>query len=276
MDSKIKLVAVASLVAVMASGCSSYRGASQAGYDTGATSSGGYSTSGETRGYGQRTRANQVAGGGQVRGGGQQRANTSATCAPCGATATQPKAPATYTYKPAKPAAPVAQPRTQTSTHNQQYYIDKWNREQAAARNKVQQPAAQPQQNTNYAGYGTNSNTQYYDYSSASGGQTTAPAANTNVTASNKSIYTGSYQQKTYKPYAPTTYSGGSAATTNTATYANTAGTSSSGGSSYVVKKGDTVFEIMRQTGVYWKDIISINNLQPPYNISPGQTIRLK
>jgi len=274
MNSKIKLVAVASLVAVMASGCSSYRGASQAGYDTGATAgSGGYSTSGETRGYGQRTRANQVAGGGQVRGGGQQRANTSATCAPCGATATtQPKAPATYTYKPAKPATPAPQPTAQASTHNQQYYVDKWNREQAAARNRTQQPAAQPQQNTNYAGYGTNSpNTQYYDYSSASGGQTTAPAANTNVTASNKSIYTGSYQQKTYKPYAPTTYAGGSAATTNTA-----AASSSSGGSSYVVKKGDTVFEIMRQTGVYWKDIISINNLQPPYNISPGQTIRLK
>ena len=269
MNSKMKLVAVASLVAVMASGCSNYRGASQAGYDTGATGSEGYSTSGERRGmFGQRARSNQVAGGGQVRGGGQQRSNTSATCAPCGAT--QPKAPTTYTYKPAKPAV-AAQPSAQTSTHNQQYYIDKWNREQAQGR--TQQPAAQPQQNTNYAGYGADSNasnTQYYDYSSASG---TAPAANTNVTASNKSIYTGSYQQKTYKTYQPTTYSGGTAATTN----ANTAGSSSSaGGSSYVVKKGDTVFEIMRQTGVYWKDIISLNNLQPPYSISPGQTIRLK
>ncbi len=278
MDRKIKLIAVASLVAVMASGCSSYRGASQTGYDSGSTESsgsGGYSTSGERRGlFGQRSRSNQVAGSGQVRGGGQsQRNNTSATCAPCGAT--QPKAPATYTYKPAKPAAPAAQPSAQASTHNQQYYIDKWNREQAQAR--TQQPAAQPQQNTNYAGYGANSNPQYYDYSSASGGKTNSPAANTNVTASNKSIYTGSYQQKTYKPYEPTTYSGGTAAATNTATYANTAGTSSSaGGSTYVVKKGDTVFEIMRQTGVYWKDIISINNLQPPYNISPGQTIRLK
>lgn len=273
MNSKIKLVAVASLVAVMASGCSSYRGASQAGYDSGSTAgSGGYSTSGERRGlFGQRARSSQVAGGGQVRGSGQsQRNNTSATCQPCGAT--QPKAPATYTYKPAVPAVPAVQ----TSTHNQQYYIDKWNREQAQA--TTQQPAAQPQQNTNYAGYGADSNTQYYDYSSASGGKTTAPpAANTNVTASNKSIYTGSYQQKTYKPYEPTTYSGGTAATTNTATYANTAGLSSNaGGGSYVVKKGDTVFEIMRQTGVYWKDIISLNNLQPPYSISPGQTIRLK
>ncbi len=272
MDSKIKLVAVASLVAVMASGCSSYRGASQVGYDSGSTGSEGYSTSGERRGlFGQRARSSQVAGGGQVRGTGQSQRRNSATCAPCGTT--QPKAQSTYTYKPAKPAAPAPQPKAQASTHNQQYYIDKWNREQAQARANPQQPAAQPQQNTNYAGYGTDPNTQYYDYSSASG-NTSAPAANTNVTASNKSIYTGSYQQKTYKPYAPTTYSGGTAAATNTATYANTA--SSAGGSTYTVKKGDTVFEIMRQTGVYWKDIISINNLQPPYNISPGQTIRLK
>jgi len=271
MDGKIKLVAVASLVAVMASGCSSYRGASQTGYDSGSSGSGGYSTSGETRGglFGQRARSGQVAGGGQVRGGGQsQRSNTAATCQPCGAT--PPKAQSTYTYKPAKPATPVAQA---SSTHNQQYYVDKWKREQAQAQQRAPQTKAQPQQNTNYAGYGANSNTQYYDYSSA--GKTNT--ANTNVAASNKSIYTGSYQQKTYKPYAPTTYAGGSAATTKTATYANTAGSSSSaGGSTYRVKKGDTVFEIMRQTGVYWKDIISLNNLQAPYNISPGQTLRLK
>ncbi len=265
MDSKMKLVAVASLVAVMASGCSSYRGASQVGYESG--SNGGYSTSGDSRGYGQRTRANQVVGGGQVRGQ-SQRSNNSATCAPCG---TPPKAPATYTYKPAKPAAPAraVQPRAQTSRHNQQYYVDKWNREQNQARARAPKPVVQqPQGNTNYAGYGDNSNTQYYDYSSASGN---TPAANTNVTASNKSIYTGSYQQKTYKPYEPTTYSGGSAAKTSTA-----GSSTSTGGSTYIVKKGDTVFEIMRQTGVYWKDIISLNNLQPPYSISPGQTIRLK
>ncbi len=73
---------------------------------------GGYSTSG------------QVAGSGQVRGGGQ-----AATCQPCGAT--QPKAQNTYTYKPAKPATPA--PKAQTSTHDQQYYVDKWNREQAQA-----------------------------------------------------------------------------------------------------------------------------------------------
>ena len=244
MDGKIKILAVASIIAVMASGCSNYRGATQGNTSTG----GGYSTGGTSGGVG----TGQVAGPGF----GQQR--STATCAPCG---TAPKKQNTYTYTPAKPAAPAAT----TGQYDQQYYIDKWNREQAALKGQ--------QNTTNYAGYGTApaSNTTYYDYSSA--GKT----KDANVAASNKSIYTGSYQQKTYKPYAPTTYSGGTAATTGTAAYANTAGTTSAaGGSTYTVKKGDTVFEIMRQTGVYWKDIISMNNLQPPYNINPGQTLRLK
>ncbi len=66
MNRKVILLAVASMVAVMASGCSSYRGASQAGVNTGVgtTSSGGY-------GSGQVSRGGQVAGSGQVdRGGG--------------------------------------------------------------------------------------------------------------------------------------------------------------------------------------------------------------
>jgi len=271
MDGKIKHLMIASVVAVMASGCSAYRGASQGTTDTG----GGYTSAG---GLGQMTRGRQVSDTGQVRtrGFGQsQRSSTPATCAPCGSTTTTaPKS--TYTYKPApqQPAAP--KPQTQTSQYNQQYYIDRWNRQQAQAKAQQQQPAPQPQQNTtNYAGYGTGtgSNTTYYDYSSAGG---TANANTGSASTSNKSIYTGSYQQKTYKPYNPTTYSGGSAAATpGTAAYANTAGTSSSG-ATYTVKKGDTVFEIMRQTGVYWKDIISLNNLTPPYNINPGQTLRLK
>ena len=45
----------------------------------------------------------------------------------------------------------------------------------------------------------------------------------------------------------------------------------------YTVKKGDTVFSIMRETGVYWKDIIELNNLKAPrYVITPGQVLRLK
>lgn len=45
----------------------------------------------------------------------------------------------------------------------------------------------------------------------------------------------------------------------------------------YVVKKQDTVFEIMRQTGVDWKTIIKLNDLKAPkYNIYPGQQLRIK
>jgi hypothetical protein len=33
----------------------------------------------------------------------------------------------------------------------------------------------------------------------------------------------------------------------------------------------------MRNTGVYWKDIIRLNSLQAPdYKLSPGQQLRLK
>jgi len=252
MNSKIKLLATVSVIAVLTSGCS------RLGYGTGQSAGGdGYSSAGSSSG--QVARTGQVSRGGLF---GQRRATT---CAPCAANSA---AKNTYTYKPAaKPVYKAApKPAVQTSKHNQQYYIDKWNREQAQQKNR--------NTNTqNYTGYGNAgaSNTTYYDYSSA--GKTT-PAPAPNVSASNKSIYTGSYQQPTYKPYQPTTYAGGSAATTNTTTPT----TSATGGSStYVVKKGDTVFEVMRQTGVYWKDIISMNNLvAPAYTINPGQTLRLK
>ena len=250
MDKKIKLLAVVSVIAVMTSGCSRYGTGQSVGGD-------GYASN-STAGSSQVARTGQVSRGGLF---GQRR---SSTCAPCAANSSSNN---TYTYKPAaKPvykAAPKPKPAGQRS---QQYYIDKWNREQAQQKNNNTQ---------NYTGYGNTgaSNATYYDYSSA--GKTTAPAPN--VSASNKSIYTGSYQQPTYKPYQPTTYAGGSAATTNTTTTYSGAATSSGGGSTYTVKKGDTVFEVMRQTGVYWKDIISLNNLvAPAYTINPGQILRLK
>jgi LysM repeat protein len=253
MDRKIKLLAVASMTAIMASGCSSYRGFGS--QNAGASDGGGYGSGG-----GQVARTGQVSRGGLF---GQRRAST--TCAACAASSA-PKS--TYTYKPAaKPVYKAApKPARPAGQHNQQYYIDRWNRQQAQQKNR------QPQKN--YTGYGNTgaSNTTYYDYSSA--GKTAPAAPAPNVSASNKSIYTGSYQQPTYKPYQPTTYSGGSAGTTNTAT---TATATTASGSTYIVKKGDTVFEVMRQTGVYWKDIISMNNLvAPAYNINPGQTLRLK
>lgn len=246
MDSKIKLLAAVSVIAVMTSGCSrlGYGSSQGAGSD-------GYSSAGS--GSGQVARTGQVSRGGLF---GQRRAST---CAPCAANSTSKN---TYTYKPAAKPVYKATPKP-AGQHDQQYYIDKWNREQAQQKNQNTQ---------SYTGYGNTgaSNTTYYDYSSAG---KTAPAPAPSVSTSNKSIYTGSYQQPTYKPYQPTTYSGGSAGTTSTATTTATA----AGGSSYVVKKGDTVFEVMRQTGVYWKDIISMNNLvAPAYTINPGQTLRLK
>lgn len=45
----------------------------------------------------------------------------------------------------------------------------------------------------------------------------------------------------------------------------------------YIVKKKDTLFEIMRQTGVNWKTIVKLNDLQAPkYRIYPGQQLRIK
>jgi len=268
MDKKIKLLAVASIVAVMASGCSNYRG-----FGSQYAGGGGSVASGSGSGSGQVARTGQVSRGGLF---GQRR--SSSTCAPCAANTASKS---TYTYKPAaKPVYTAQKPAYKPAPraagqHNQQYYIDRWNRQQATQRNK---PKKQ-----NYSGYGNNnynansgaSSTNYYDYSSAGRTTTAAPAPAANVSASNKSIYTGSYQQPTYKPYKPTTYSGGSSATTNTASTYNAA--AGGGNSSYTVKKGDTVFEVMRQTGVYWKDIISMNNLvAPAYTISPGQRLRLK
>ena len=232
MDNKLKFVVLASVFTLAATGCSNYRG-----LGTNQNAAGG--ATGTT---------DYAAGASQPSRGGlfSQRRATAAptTCTPCAAAAAK-QANNSYTYTP----APAPKPKPAAGQHNQQYYIDRWKREQ--------------NQTTTYGTSGYNANagantTNYYDYS-------TAGKATGSVTASNKSIYTGSYQQKTYKP---TTYAGGSAATT---------ATSSGSANTYTVKKGDTVFEIMRQTGVYWKDIIKFNNLRAPaYNITPGQIIKLK
>ncbi|PWQ97415.1 LysM peptidoglycan-binding domain-containing protein [Leucothrix arctica] len=194
----------------------------------------------------------------------------------------------------AKPAAPVSNGRSK------QWYVDQWNRQQAQAARKpvayvppkpvVVKPYVAPVPAYVAPAYippayvapkpvvvkpyvapapATKTATQYIDYTNG--------AAATAVAPSNKSLYTGSYQQprQAYTQYTPKTYTGG-AGSTNTTAYTATA-PAVTGGSSYIVKKGDTVFEVMRQTGVYWKEIISMNNLQAPtYTIQPGQQLRLK
>lgn len=45
----------------------------------------------------------------------------------------------------------------------------------------------------------------------------------------------------------------------------------------YLVQPRDTIFQVMRNTGVYWKDIVKLNNLDAPdYVLTPGQVIRLR
>ena len=263
MDNKIKLFAISSVVALMASGCT--------GYNQGASGSNGYASNGSS----------QYSGSGQV-------ARNTNTCTPCTARRN------TYTYKPRPRTVykPKPKPRPRTvykpkpkprvaGQHNQQYYIDRWNRQQNQNRAKAKpKPRTNYSNYSNYSGYGssyyvpnTASSTTYYDYSSAGKSKATT---NRNLSTSNKSIYTGSYQKRTYKPYKPTTYAGGGTTYKAVTSYSGGSSSSHSGGNTYIVKKGDTVFEIMRQTGVYWKDIIRINNLKAPYNIHPGQVIRLK
>lgn len=169
---------------------------------------------------------------------------------------------------------------TAPNGRTQQWYIDRFNRQQAANAGGTGYvppkpivvkpyvaPTYTPPKPISYVAPApaTKTQTQYVDY--------TGGVEATITTPTNKNLYTGSYQQPntTYQQYQPKTYTGG-AGSGSTGTSANT-----SGAGAYVVKKGDTVFEVMRQTGVYWKEIISMNNLQAPtYTIQPGQTLRLR
>lgn len=46
-------------------------------------------------------------------------------------------------------------------------------------------------------------------------------------------------------------------------------------GTSHIVRSGETLYEVMRLTGVPVKKIISLNNLNAPYTIKVGQSLRL-
>ncbi|MCK5918041.1 MAG: LysM peptidoglycan-binding domain-containing protein [Cocleimonas sp.] len=192
-----------------------------------------------------------------------------------GAKPTPPKqtyTPKPYTPPPAKPYTPPAKPYT-----------------------PPKKPAANYYDYSKAGGYSTSNKKVYSGASNSASNKSlyTGASRSANNTASNKSIYTGSYSNNTYKPYAPKTYTGGA----NSNVYSSSSSSSSSsnnsysdshgggeiasgaykaGDSNYSVKKGDTVFSVMRLTGVYWKDIIKKNSLTAPYTISPGQTLRLK
>ncbi len=129
-----------------------------------------------------------------------------------------------------------------------------------------QQPV-QPQQPANttvydYSGGSSSTGTSYYNYGGSKGN-----AANNNVTHSHNGrshSHTLPAAGTNHTHQGATSFGGG-----------NTGG--GSNGSVYVVKPKDTVFQVMRNTGVYWKTIIKLNNLQAPdYTISPGQRLKLK
>ncbi len=44
----------------------------------------------------------------------------------------------------------------------------------------------------------------------------------------------------------------------------------------YTVKRSISVFEVMRETDVYWKDIVRLNNLTQPFLSHSGTVLRLK
>ncbi|WGZ93835.1 MAG: LysM peptidoglycan-binding domain-containing protein [Candidatus Thiothrix putei] len=113
-----------------------------------------------------------------------------------------------------------------------------------------------PQQPAINYGYTAPATTPYYDYSAS--------------TASSSSYYDYS------APKATTPANSNTYRATPTPTPAAPAASVVNSGS-YVVQKGDTVFQVMRNTGVYWKDIIRLNNLVAPnYTIAPGQRLKLK
>ena|SRR3990167_8385934 len=51
--------------------------------------------------------------------------------------------------------------------------------------------------------------------------------------------------------------------------------TSQAGIINYEVKGGNTLIGISRQFGVYWLTIVEENELQVPYNLTPGQVLRI-
>ncbi len=147
---------------------------------------------------------------------------------------------------------------------------------QGQAQQPVVQQPAKAQGNATYYDYsgGGSTKSNYYNYGGTSKGNANAngvahshgskshthalPASGTNHTHNQGSTSIGN----TYNAYA----SGGTPRNNN-----------QGGGNTYTVKPKDTVFQVMRNTGVYWKTIIQLNNLQAPsYTITPGQVLRLK
>lgn len=171
--------------------------------------------------------------------------------------------PVQQATRPTTYQAPVTKPVTSTSLPSNNYSYYSYSPATTAT---SAQAASKPKADTSYY-YDTpkpktsnnSASTSYYNYYDYSAPATsTAPDPKPNTTASVTTNSTSYYDTST--PSTPST---------NNNVSSNT--------DAYVVKRGDTVFQVMRNTGVYWKDIIRLNNLQAPnYTISPGQRLALK
>ncbi len=134
---------------------------------------------------------------------------------------------------------------------------------------------APPNTNTGNTGNTGTNNDSYYSYGGTPNNTTNyydnvqpKPPASYYDNSNN----TGSTDNYNYTPPAANTNTGSSSGDSG-----SFAPNNYSGGNSYTVQRGDTVFQVMRNTGIYWKDIIRLNNLQAPnYQINPGQTLRLR
>ncbi|MVY94844.1 LysM peptidoglycan-binding domain-containing protein, partial [Enterobacteriaceae bacterium 8376wD7] len=49
----------------------------------------------------------------------------------------------------------------------------------------------------------------------------------------------------------------------------------SDSGTTYTVKRGDTLYGISRTTGTSVRDLARLNNISPPYTIEVGQKLKL-
>lgn len=144
----------------------------------------------------------------------------------------------------------------------------------------VHKPVVKPQQPAS---------TTYYDYS---GGSAPAKSNNTSYYNYGGSKGNGAKNQVTHAhngvshahalPAAGVNHQHNQGSTSIGSTYGSSGKTSATSSASansdyYIVKPKDTVFQVMRNTGIYWKTIIKLNNLQAPgYTINPGQKLRLK
>ncbi len=289
MDVKVKTLLIISFSALFVASCSSTNGGMTFGQqvNTGANQQTG-KPKGVTHSHGGIVHTHPLPEGGLAHthnfNAGSGTATTTRTCTPCNAGTNR-----NVVNVPATNPAPTQGTGGNCHMHNGRRHCHPL---PASGTNHTHnqsqgQPQSQPQTQASTATQGQ-SNSTYYDYS---GGSATGSSYYNYGGSKGNGASRGvahSHNGKTHTHLLPAsglnhTHDGGSTAISNTySTYANGGSVSTtpapaSNGNVYIVKPKDTVFQVMRNTGVYWKTIIKLNNLQAPdYTIVPGQRLRLK